>query len=128
MYRRREIGLKPLLVFVALIALVELCWVLSPSNHDSHAMFAGFISVVALCLVPLAWRLNTHALAGLIAINLIVGAINFYRLGHPNKRADRFVFVLPLAIAISLWAIRRNALPGAEARTTEKVPDKRPHG
>lgn len=107
----RSEGLKPVLLIVVLIAAVNLVWCLMPSNDDPFALLSITTSILTLCLVPGAWRMNASALGWLVVIHLCVGALNVYRMwSDASDRGSRIVMVVPFVIAWSLWTIRRRAV------------------
>jgi hypothetical protein len=112
--QHRSDGLKPLLLIVVGIAAFNLAWCLTPSNNSPFAPLSAAISILVLCLVPAAWKMNTRALAWLAAIHFFVGVIYVYRLWPHTEETWGILIALPLAIAWSLWAIRRRGLSKLE--------------
>ncbi len=107
----RSDGLKPVLVFVVLIAAVNLVWCLTPSNDNPFALLSIAISILTLGLVPGAWRVNASALGWLVVVHVFVGVLNTYRFwSEAHDRGLRIVIAVPFIIAWSLWTIRRDAL------------------
>jgi hypothetical protein len=110
--------LRFFLLLVVAIASINLAWCLTPSNDSPYMPLSAAITVLALCLVPAAWKMNTFALAWLVIINVFVGAVNVYRLWPDAPRPAGLFVAVPFGIAWALWSIRRNALREHRRRET----------